>query len=120
MARRKQLRMYKDGIISLYREKERATDFSAKQNVETAEDMNFIVTLNFEECSKREKDLDFAEQHDFSLSLKVRTRLYPEIDNKCKAVVDGYLYDVSYIDKDKHEMWLYLEGIKQLRRDAIC
>jgi hypothetical protein len=24
------------------------------------------------------------------------------------------LYDVSYMDKDRKEMWLYLEGIKAL------
>ena len=117
MARKKQLRTYKDGFISLFRERERASDFSAKQNVETASDMDFIVTLAYQECSKREKDLEFAEQRDFSLSMKVKTRIYQAADNKCKAVIDGYLYDVSYLDKDKHEMYLYLEGIKPIRRD---
>ncbi len=117
MARKKQLRVYKDGFVSLFREKERKNDFSAKQNVESTTDMDFVVTLAFEECSKRERDLEFAEQNDFSLSLKVRTRIYPDADNKCKAVIDNYLYDVSYLDKDKHEMWLYLEGIRPLRRD---
>jgi hypothetical protein len=38
----------------------------------------------------------------------------PGVDNKCKAVIDGYLYDVRYIDKSRTEMWLYMEGVKQL------
>lgn len=105
---------YNDGVVSIYREKERETDFSAKKNVETTEDMDFIVKLAYEECSKREQDLEFASQNDFSLSLKIKTRLCKCVDNKCKAIIDNYLYDVSYMDKDRKEMWLYLEGIKAL------
>ncbi len=36
------------------------------------------------------------------------------VDNKCKAVIDDYLYDVQYIDKSRTEMWLYLEGVRKL------
>lgn len=105
---------YNDGVVSVYREKERRTDFSAKQNVSTLSNMDFIVKLAFEESAKREQDLEFAEQNDFTLSMKVRTRLVKGVDNKCKAVIDGYLYDVSYIDKSRTEMWLYLEGVKPI------
>ena len=105
---------YNDGVVKIYREKDRLTDFSAKRNVDAAEDMNFIVKLDFEESAKREQDLEFAEQNDFDLSLKIRTRLYKAVDNKCKAVVDGYLYDISYIDKGRTEMWLFLQGVKAL------
>jgi hypothetical protein len=105
---------YNDGVVSVYREKERRTDFSAKQNVSTLDNMDFIVKLAFEESAKREQDLEFAEQNDFTLSMKVRTRLVKGVDNKCKAVIDDYLYDVSYIDKSRTEMWLYLEGVKPI------
>lgn len=105
---------YNDGVVTIYREKERRTDFSAKKNVESVEDMEFIVKLAYEESSKREQDLAFAEQNDFTLSLKIRTRYFKGVDNKCKAVIDNYLYDVSYIDKNKTEQWLYLEGIKAI------
>ena len=76
--------------------------------------MNFIVKLDFEESAKREQDLDFAEQNDFTLTMKIRTPYVKTVDNKCKAVIDGYLYDVSYIDKSKTEMWLFLEGVKPI------
>lgn len=105
---------YNDGVVKVYREKERRTDFAAKQNVSTLDNMDFIVKLAFEESAKREQDLEFAEQNDFTLSMKVRTRLVKGVDNKCKAVIDGYLYDVSYIDKSRTEMWMYLEGVKPL------
>ena len=105
---------YNDGVVSIYREKERRTNFAAKQNVSTLDDMDFIVKLDFEESTKREQDLDFAEQMGFSLSAKIRTRYVKGVDNKCKAVIDGYLYDVSYIDKSRTEMWLFLEGVKAI------
>lgn len=105
---------YNDGVVSIYREKERVTDFSARQNVETIDNMDFVVKLAYEESYKREQDFEFANQNDFSLSMKVRTRYLKSVDNKCKAVIDGYLYDVSHVDKDRKEMWLYLEGIKEL------
>lgn len=108
------LSKYNDGVISIYREKPRRTDFAAKQNVSALDDMDFVTKLDFEESSRREQDVDFAEQMGFSLSLKVRTRYLKTVDNKCKAVINNYLYDVSYVDKSRTEMWLYLEGVRSL------
>ena len=105
---------YNDGVVHIYREKERRTDFNAKQNVSTLDNMDFIVKLAFEEAAKREQDLEFAGQNGFSLTMKIKTRLVKGVDNKCKAVIDGYLYDVSHMDKSRTEMWLYLEGVKPL------
>lgn len=105
---------YNDGVVKIYRPQDRLTDFSAKRNVSAEADMDFIVKLDFEEAAKREQDLEFAEQNDFTLSLKVKTRLFKAVDNKCKAVIDGYLYDISYVDKTRTDMWLYLEGVKSL------
>lgn len=113
MAKRK-LSTYNDGVVHIYRERPRKTDFSAKRNVATLEDMDFIARLDYEEASRREEDMDFAERSGFSLTLKVRTRAVPGVDNTCKAVIDGYLYDVRYIDKSRTEMWLYLEGVRTL------
>lgn len=105
---------YNDGVVSVYREKPKKTDFAARQNVSALDDMDFVVKLAFEESSRREQDIEFANQNDFALSLKVRTRYVNGVDNKCKAVIGGYLYDVQYVDKTRTEMWLYLEGVKSL------
>lgn len=106
--------IYNDGVVTIYREKERRTDFGAKQNVTTINDMEFIARLAYAESSKREQDLDFAEQRSCTLSLKVKTRCLKAVDNKCKAVVDNYLYDIWYVDKTREEMFLYLEGVRPL------
>lgn len=105
---------YNDGMVAICREKNRQTDFSAKRNVNTLEDMEFVVKLAFEEMSKREQDMTFAEQNDFTLNMKIKTRVLSNVDNKCKAVIDGYLYDVAYVDKTREEMYLYLEGVKKI------
>ena len=105
---------YNDGVVSIYREKDRKTDFNAKRNVTGLEDMDFIVKLAFDECSKRTQDLEFAEQSGFSLSLKVRTRYVPTVQAKHKAVINGYLYEISYLDKAEQELYLYMEGVRKL------
>lgn len=113
MAKRK-FETFNDGVVSIYREKPRTTDFGAKRNARTLEDMEFVVLLAFEESSRREEDMEFAEKSGFSLTLKIRTRAVPGVDNNCKAVIDGYLYDVQYIDKTRADMWLFLEGVRKL------
>ena len=105
---------YNDGVVSIYREKVKRSNFAAKENVSVLDDMDFIAKLDYEESSKREQDLQFAEQMGFSLSLKIRTRYLPTVDNKCKAVINGYLYDVSYVDKNRIEMCLYMQGVKAI------
>lgn len=113
MAQRK-LETYNDGVVHVYRAKEKKTDFNAKRNVSGLDDLEPVVRLAYEEASRREQDLQFAEQNGFSLTLKIRTRAVPGVDNKCKAVIDGYLYDIHYTDKTRTEMWLYLEGVRKL------
>lgn len=111
---KRKISTYNDGIVHIYRDKPRTTDFNAKKNTRTLDEMDFIVRLDYEESSRREEDMEFALKSDFSLTLKIRTRAVPGVDNKCKAVIDGFLYDVQYIDKTREEMWLYLEGVRKL------
>lgn len=105
---------FNDGVVSIYRELDRKTDFNAKRNVAGLEDMDFIVKLAFDECSKRVQDMEFAEQSGFSLSLKIRTRYMKSVQVKHKAVINGYLYEIAYMDKAEQELFLYLEGVRAL------
>lgn len=116
MQKNKKFSCYNDGVVNIYRPKEsdKQTNFSATKNVTSLDDMEYIVKLAYEEAAKREQDIDFANQNDFTLSLKVKTRLFKPVDNKCMAVIDGYLYSVSHIDKNRSEMWLYLQGVRSL------
>lgn len=108
---------YNDGVVTIYREKVKRSNFAAKENVSALNDMDFVCRLAFEESAKREQDLEFANQNDFTLTLKIRTRFFHDVDNKCKAVINGYLYDVSYVDKNRVEQWIYLQGVKKLAAD---
>ena len=81
-----------------------------KQNLE------FIVTLAYEECSKRQQDLDFAESHNKTLNLKIKTRLFNGLNSNQKIVILDELYDIIYIDADrkKQEMYFYLERVRKI------
>lgn len=105
---------YNDGVVRIYREKGKKSNFGAKENVSVLDDMDFVAKLDFEESSKREQDLEFANQNDFSLSLKIRTRYLKDVDSKCKAVINDYLYDVKFVDKTRTEMWLFMEGVRSI------
>lgn len=113
MAKRK-FSTYNDGVIRVYREKPKQTDFGAKRNARSIDDMELVARLDYEESSRREEDIEFAKQSGFSLTLKVKTRAVNGVNNLCKAVIDGYLYDVRHTDKDRTDMWLYLEGVRKL------
>ena len=105
------LECYNDGMVSVYRPKNtNVTSFNGKQNVKKLSDMDFIVKLCFKETSKRVQDLEFANQNGFILNTKIKTRYVNNVDNKCKCVINGLLYDISYIDKTKQEIYFYLSG----------
>lgn len=114
MRNRRELPRYNDGVVALYRPKDRQTDFGARRNVQALEDMDLIVKLDFMRMSRRQQDAEFAEQEGFSLSEKLRTPYRPGIDSKCMAVVNGMLYSVRYVDAAPPEMYLYLEGVKRI------
>ena len=111
---KRKLSTYNDGVVSIYREKPRTTDFGAKRNARTLDNMDFVIRLAYEESYRREQDMEFAERIGFSLTLKIRTRAVPGVDSKCMAVIDDYLYNVRDTDKNREEMWLYLEGVRKL------
>lgn len=108
---------YNDGVVQIYREIERRSNFSAKLNAKALDDMEFIAKLAYSEQSKRQQDIEFAFNNGFQLSYKIKTRYVKGIDNKCKAVINGFLYDVSYVDTTRTEVYLYLQGVGELATD---
>lgn len=105
---------FNDGVALVYREKERSTDFNAKVNAKALDDLNFVCKLDYEQMTKREQDLEFANQNNHSLSMKIRTRYVSFIDNRCKVLIDRTLYDVYDIDKTRTELYLYLEEARKI------
>jgi len=112
---------FNDGVVQVYREADRKTDFGAKRNVRLFDNMHFIAKLDFAEQSRRQQDMEFAEQMGFSLSLKIKTRYLRDVDNKCKCVIGDMLYDISYIDTTRTEMYFYLQEVRRLvETDRNC
>lgn len=109
---------FKDGVVSIYRDKGAKSDFSALKAPKTLGAMDFIVKLAYKESSKRTQDVEFAEQSGFNLSLKVQTRYVPTVQPKHKAVIGSKLYDISYLDKSGTEMYLYLEYVREVQSDV--
>lgn len=106
---------YNSGVVGIYRVKSGdTTSFGAKINVDSIDDLSLLVKLNFAEISRRQQDFEFAEQLGFSLSYKIKTKFHAKVDTKCKAIINGYLYDIQYIDPTQTELYIYLEGVKQL------
>lgn len=109
--------LYNDGMVNIYREKEKRSNFSAKINAVSLGDLELVGKLAYSETSKRQQDVEFAQQQGFTLTLKIKTRYIKGVDNKCKAVIDGYLYDVSYVDSTRTELYLYLQGVDYVTGD---
>ena len=79
-------------------------------------DMTFIVSLAFEEMSKRDQDLEFAEANNRQLSLKLKTPLYEGVNKMHKVVLNGSLYDLIKLDYSKKDevMYFYLEEVRKI------
>ena len=104
---------YNDGFIRIYEEIPIKVNFGAKENTNSKENLKFIVKLAYEECSKRQQDLEFAEASSRTLNLKVKTRFYSGLKNNYKVVIENTLYDIVYIDEDRknRELYFYLEEV---------
>ena len=107
---------YNDGVAYIYEEKTKKSSFQAKENCKTLDDLKFIIKLNFEEMSKRQQDVMFAESLGNSLSMKIRTPLKDCVKNRHKAIINNYLYNISYVDPNKKnkDLYIYLEGVGEI------
>lgn len=105
---------YIDGVVTIYEEKCRKSDFSAKANPKSKDDLKKIVKLNYQELSKRNKDFEFAEQSGFTLTMKIKTRKISGITSKHMAVINNFLYSIKHIDSDRKNLFLYMEGVRSI------
>ena len=99
---------FRDGVVYIYKDNGAKSDFSALKAPKKLADMTFIVKLAYKENSRRTQDVEFAEQSGFNLAMKIQTRYVPTVQTKHKAVINGKMYCVMYIDKSINDMYLYL------------
>lgn len=107
---------YNDGYVRVYEEIPVKANFGAKENIKSKDNLKFIVKLAYEECSKRQQDLEFAEASSRSLNIKVKTRFYNNLKNDYKVIIENILYDIFYLDEDRknRELYFYLEEVRTI------
>lgn len=112
----KKMSNFNDGYIKIYEEIVAKTDFGARKNIKSIDNLKFIVKLAYQECSKRQQDFDFAESNSRTLNIKVKTRFFKGIENTYKVTIENTLYDIIYIDTDRNnqEMYFYLEEVRNI------
>lgn len=108
---------YNDGMLYVCEQRQQDTDFSAVKNARSMKDLNKILKLAYEEKSKRDEDIQFAESIGRSLSMKVKTRSHEKVDSTKKITIGDKLYSIINIDHDRttKEMYLYLEEERTIR-----
>lgn len=105
---------YLDGFVFVYRPNpDNRSNFGAKKNIKTLSDMELLYKLAYQQTSKRLQDIEFAESSGRDLTIKIKTRLVPGINNSDKVVLNGILYDIINVDEDRfnRELYLYLEEV---------
>lgn len=108
---------YNDGILYVCEAKKTEIDFGAMKNAKQKEDLRKVLKLAYEERTKRDEDLQFAESRNRALSIKVKTRLFEKVNATHKVMIKDVLYSVIYIDQDKanKEMYFYLEEERKIK-----
>lgn len=116
MKSKKKFELFNDGVVYIYNAKKNKSSFNAVINPKSKEDLDFVVKLCYQELSKREEDVQFAESRNRELNLKIKCRGYKGLSINQKAVIDNVLYSVINIDynRDKSVVYIYLEEERRL------
>lgn len=114
-------KVYNDGVCQIVLSKgSKVSDFAARENDRVKEDFDIIYTLPFAEMSRREQDLEFCEAMGRSLTLKIKTRLVPNVKSQHNVIVlnakKSVLYSIINADPDRknNELYLYIEEVREL------
>lgn len=105
---------YTSGICEVCQDAAGTTDFKAKKNAKSRSDLAPLVKLPFEDLSKREQDLTFAEQRGYSLSRKIRTPNPHCVRIGHICIIGSMLYAIKYMDSTERELFIYLEEVREL------
>lgn len=103
---------YGDGVAKIYRKKD------IEKNVKSLDDLEYLGYLCFTEKSKRQQDIEFAEQRGANLTTKIATPDLIPPDSDYNVVIDGVIYAIIYVDHDKknRELYFYLEEVRKIER----
>ena len=104
------------GMLKVCEPPNEVSDFNAVKNVTSADNLTVLYTLAFDEMSRREKDVEFAQTAGHTLDLKVKVRYLKDIDTSKRVLIGKKLYSVYEADysTDKTVLFLYLELEREL------
>lgn len=107
---------FNDGVLFICKPESDHSSFNAVKNPIKKTELDKILKLNYDEMSRREQDLQFAESQGRNLTLKVKTRLRSQVTKFHQVLIGDMLYSIIYLDinRDKSEMYFYLEEVRKL------
>ena len=113
---KKRFKTYNDGYLTVCRLKAKESSFGAFSNPKKQSDLIHVCRLAYEEMSRRDSDMEFAESDNHKLSMKVRTPYLDRVHEKHNVVIGNMLYSIFKLDYDrsKREMYLYLEEVRNI------
>ena len=107
---------FNDGVLFICKPESDHSTFNAVKNPKKKTELDKTLKLNYDEMSRREQDLQFAESQGRNLTLKVKTRLRSQVTKFHQVLIEDMLYSIIDldIDRDRSEMYLYLEEVRKL------
>lgn len=107
---------FNDGVLFICKPESEYSSFNAVKNLSRRVDLEKIGKLNFDEMSRREQDLQFAESQGRNLTVKVKTRLQSRVTKFHQVLIEDTLYSIIDLDIDRNrsEMYLFLEEVRKL------
>lgn len=110
--RKKRAEKYVDGVAKFYKKKD------IEKNVKSLDDLIYSGLLFYEEKSKRQEDVEFAEQQGGQLTLKIATQDDGNMESDRNVIIENIIYSIIHIDRDKkkNQLYFYLEEVRRLER----
>ena len=104
------------GVCNFYLQSNAKNSYSAKKNVTSLADLQFVKSKFFSIESIRQEDVAFAETLSMTLSQKIKVQYDCDITTKNKAVIKGVLFDIIKIDHapEYRETYIYLSEVRRL------
>lgn len=108
---------FNDGIIYFYYEILKINDFGARINIKSKEDLEYQGKYFYREENIREQDLSFANSIDRKITQKVSIPINDKVKNNMYAIINGVLYSIVNVDKNKvnNRLYVLLEEVRKLK-----
>lgn len=116
MKKRARFEKYNNGVLFICESITQPSSFSAQTNARSKTDIRKILKLDYEELSKRDEDLAFADSKGRTLTMKVRCRFHPVVSPELQALIGDVLYSILKTDHDasRENMYIYLVEERKL------